>query len=408
MTGETMRPKVVTVNCYNRMGSTGKIIEDIDSFCQDSYSFGRIYEYEQTPDLRPDSYRVTNKIQQIFYYLVNRWTGYKYCTGLLPTAKTIRVIKKLKPDIVHLHCPNMGTIHITRLMRFLKKRNIPTVITNHAEFYYTGNCPHAFDCKKYMTGCGNCDYIFDPNRNYRFDRTAYEWKLMKQAFEGWEKVVVVSVSPWQLERSAASTIMEGIEQRLILNGVDETVFYRRKDAELRQIREQGYQKVIIHVTANFSDDPNDLKNGKAVIEVAKRLPQYAFVVVGPSQVTQELPRNVILYGWVSDQEQLAKLYSDADLTVVTSRRETFGMSCAESLCCGTPVVGFRAGGPETISMAEHSEFVDYNDLDALEQSIKNWANRDIDKDCISTEAVDVYKKTKMGMAYRELYTSMLK
>lgn len=408
MTEETKLPKVVSVNCYNRMGSTGKIIEDINAACKGSYSFGRIYEYEQTSDDRPDSYRVTNTIQRVFYYFLNRWAGYKYCTGLFPTNKAIRLIKKISPAIVHLHCPNMGTIHITRLMHFLKKRDIPTVITNHAEFYYTGNCPYAFDCKKYMTGCGNCDYVFDSNRNYRFDRTAYEWMLMKKAFEGWKKVVVVSVSPWQMERSAASPIMEGIEQRLILNGVDDGVFFHREDAAFSPIREKGYQKVIMHVTASFSDNPNDLKNGRAVIEMAKRLPQYAFVVVGPNRVTQELPPNVIPYGWISDQEQLAKLYSDADLTLITSRKETFGMSCAESLCCGTPLVGFNAGGPETISMKEYSEFVAYNDLDALEQTIKNWMNKDVDKQSICTDAAVVYKKERMGMAYRELYDAMLK
>lgn len=408
MTGEIKRPKVVTVNCYNRMGSTGKIIEDVDSFCQDSFSFARIYEYEQTPDVRPDSYRVTNKVQQFFYYYLNRWTGYKYCTGLLPTTRAIHVIKKLNPAIVHLHCPNMGMINITRLMRFLRKRNIPTVITNHAEFYYTGNCPHAFDCKKYMTGCGKCDYVFDPIRNYRFDRTAYEWKLMKRAFEGWKKVVVVSVSPWQQARSAASPIMEGIEQRLVLNGVDETVFYRRKDAELQAIREQGYQKVIVHVTANFTNDPNDLKNGRAVIELAKRLPQYAFVVVGPNHVAEELPPNIIPYGWVSDQEYLAKLYSDADLTLITSKRETFGMSCAESLCCGTPVAGFQAGGPETIALQEYSEFVRFGDIEQLSNAVDNWVRKKLDRSVIAEQAFSVYRKTNMGYGYKEIYGELLK
>ena len=45
-----------------------------------------------------------------------------------------------------------------------------------------------------------------------------------------------------------------------------------------------------------------------------------------------------------------QLYSAVDLTLITSQRETFSMPVAESLCCGTPVVGFDTGGiPQQLS-----------------------------------------------------------
>jgi len=230
---------------------------------------------------------------------------------------------------------------------------------------------------------------------------------MKKAFENWNRVVVVSVSPWQKQRSAESPIMTGVAQHLILNGVDEKVFCRRQDALLNEVREKGYEKVILHVTACFSDNPNDLKNGKGVIELAKRLPQYAFVVVGPNHVTNALPQNVIPYGWVADQEQLAKLYSDADLTLITSKRESFGMSCAESLCCGTPVVGYCAGGPETVSLQEYSAFVPFDETVQLADVVLHWATRTHDKDLISKKAISVYKKENMGYGYRDIYDQFM-
>lgn len=407
MTNSESRPEVMMINCYNRMGSTGKIISDIEDYCRNSYAFSRIYEYEIENDPRPESYKVTSKLQRYFYYLLARLSGYKYCIGLFPTMKAISLIKKRKPAIVHMHCPNMGTIHITKLLQYLKKNNIPTVITNHAEFYYTGNCPHAFDCKKYMTGCGNCDYVYDYHRNYRYDRSAYEWKLMKEAFYGWKQVDVVSVSPWQMERCAGSPIMEGIRQRLVLNGLDESVFCRKAGAAFTQFREKGYSKVVLHVTANFSADPDDLKNGRAVIEMAKQLPHYAFVVVGPNAVAEPLPSNLFLYGWVSDQEQLAKLYSDADLTLMVSKRETFGMSCAESLCCGTPVVGYCAGGPETVSLPQYSEYVPYGDINKLCAAVTKWLEQSHDKDEISKQGIAAYKKANMGKGYKDIYDTLI-
>lgn len=45
-----------------------------------------------------------------------------------------------------------------------------------------------------------------------------------------------------------------------------------------------------------------------------------------------------------------------------SLRETYSMTCAEALCCGTPVVGFKCGAPETVFMGVESRFVEYGDL----------------------------------------------
>ena len=48
------------------------------------------------------------------------------------------------------------------------------------------------------------------------------------------------------------------------------------------------------------------------------------------------------------QEELPQIYSAADVTVVPSYHESFGMAAVESLACGTPVVATRAGGLMTV------------------------------------------------------------
>ena len=85
-------------------------------------------------------------------------------------------------------------------------------------------------------------------------------------------------------------------------------------------------------------------------EIAKRFvgQNVKFLVAGSYSADIEVSKNIILLGKVTDQKKLAKLYSLADMTLLTSRKETFSMVTVESLCCGTPVVGFRAGGPEQI------------------------------------------------------------
>lgn len=53
------------------------------------------------------------------------------------------------------------------------------------------------------------------------------------------------------------------------------------------------------------------------------------------------------------QEELPLIYSAADITVVPSYHESFGMAAVESLACETPVVATRAGG--LITVVRHGE-----------------------------------------------------
>jgi D-inositol-3-phosphate glycosyltransferase len=53
------------------------------------------------------------------------------------------------------------------------------------------------------------------------------------------------------------------------------------------------------------------------------------------------------------QQELPRIYSAADITVVPSYHESFGLVAVESLACGTPVVATRAGG--LTSVIRHGE-----------------------------------------------------
>lgn len=56
------------------------------------------------------------------------------------------------------------------------------------------------------------------------------------------------------------------------------------------------------------------------------------VVAGPHDSQIKVPENVILLGNVRDQNKLAELYSAADVTVITSKKETFFNDlCGKSL-----------------------------------------------------------------------------
>lgn len=399
---------ILTINCVDNCGSTGQIINGIAEELSEDCNF--VFCYERGMGSTGNRYLIAKKYESLFYYALARLTGLKYSTGFTSTMRLISFIKKQQPDIVHLHCPNNYTVNIPSLLTFLKRSRIPTVITNHAEFYYTGNCPHSFECEKYKTGCGNCNYVFDEKRPFLFDRTAYEWKRMIKAFDGFEFLGIVAVSPWTKDRIMSSPILNRYDCTVVKNGIDVGVFkYYISDLKSR-LEVPENTKVILHVTAVFSDSDDDPKGGRYIIRLARRLKNTKVIVVGPYRLesTNDIPSNIILIGQINNQSQLSEYYSASDLTVITSRRETFSMVCAESLCCGTPVVGFKAGGPESIALTQYSEFVEYGDEEALYQCVVKWLNGDsTSHEVISNESKVIYSKERMAREYYEQYKVLL-
>ena len=78
------------------------------------------------------------------------------------------------------------------------------------------------------------------------------------------------------------------------------------------------------------------------------------------------------------------------------------MVCAESLCCGTPVVGFKAGAPEMISLPEYSRFVEYGDVGALENEVRRFLSTGKNGE-ISDRASAVYSLETMVRQFVDCY-----
>ena len=134
----------------------------------------------------------------------------------------------------------------------------------------------------------------------------------------------------------------------------------------------------------------------------------AFVIIASySNVDVELPANVFVVGSMADQNMLAEYYSSCDVTLLTSKKETFSMVTAESLCCGTPVVGFKAGGPESITLENYSFFANYGDWESLKDYLLTALSKKYVREDIAKEAHKKYAKEVMAQGYLELYKNLL-
>lgn len=398
--------KVMQINCVYKSGSTGKIVYDIHTALKESGIESVVCYGRGKKMCESGVYKTCGEVEGKLNNFISRITGIAYSGCFFATNRLLARIKKEKPDVVHLHCINGFFVNIYRLVSYLKKHKIPTVITHHAEFLYTANCSYAFECEKWKDGCGKCPSARKAVNSYFFDFTRANFKRMKRAFEGFDMLVSAAVSPWVQKRAGMSPIFADKRNVTVLNGIDCNVFkpqgYREKlRAELEILPDK---KVIIHVTADFDDAR---KGGKYVRELAQKLKDSAvIVVVGNRREPENLPENIIALGRVENQRKLAEYYSMADLCLIASSRETFSMPVAESLCCGTPVTGFKAGGPEAITIPEFSEFVEHGDVNGLCAAVCRMLKQKFDREVILEIAAEKYSKKAMVDGYIRLYNEV--
>ena len=402
--------KILQINVRYNYGSTGKITADIHRYLvrnghESVVLYGRKDKSEDKNVRRmcSEAYAKLNNLR-------SRIDGMVYGGCYFSTKKIIAEINKEKPDVVHIQCINGYFVNIYSLVEWLKSSNIKTVLTLHAEFMYTANCSHSFDCNRWQQGCGSCPDIKRATKSIFKDSTALSFEKMKNAFDGFgENLVVVSVSEWLKERAQQSPILKDKKHTVIYNGVDTDIFYCHGIADTEKILKKDKEKIIFHATAMFSDKDGHNKGGKYIIELAERFKNkdVKIFVAGKTDVSSDLPDNIVLLGEIKERKALAQYYSAADVSVITSKKETFSMICAESLCCGTPVVGFKAGAPEQISLKDYSQFVEYGDIDALENAVNHWLETETDKAEVAKKAKEVYSEECMISQYCKVYQEMI-
>lgn len=396
--------KILQINCVFPLGSTGKIVNDIhNELMKNGYESVVCYGNGSIINDK-NIYKISNIFLQKINALISRISGYMYGGCFFATKKIINIIKKEKPDVVHLHCLNGHIVNIYKLLEWLKINNIKTVLTLHAEFMYTANCGHALECEKWKKGCGNCPRLKKETKSMFLDRTHESWEKMYNAFKDFSNLTIVSVSPWLMNRAKESPMLMDKRHITILNGIDTNIFKHYETDDLKNNMGLESKKIIFHATANFSDDVNNIKGGYYVLELAKMLKDenVQILVAGKCEPNIKVPSNVTLLGEVQDQKLLAKYYSMADVTLLTSKKETFSMVTAESLCCGTPVVGFKAGAPEQIAIKEYSSFVEHGNIDELCKEVLKFLN--IKKSIkLEKRVKDKYSKESMINKYIEIY-----
>lgn len=398
--------KVLQINCVYKEGSTGKITQDIHEYLLNTGEQSVVICGRRAPKDDTNVYGVVSELRGKINHLWAKISGVMYGGCLLSTEKIKRIIKKEKPDIVHLQCINGYFCNIFRLLAFLKKLGVPTVLTLHAEFMYTANCSHAGNCEQYKNGCKSCPVYKSSGHSLFFDRTSYCFKKIHSIYKDWNNLHVVACSKWIASRASLSGEMAHRDIRVIHNGIDNnTIFYPRLHAR-EQIAEKYNlpkdKKYVLYVSPGLSA----LKGFDLFLELVDKCKNddLQFLLVGGEYSGDE--KNVTVIGKVYDRDLLAQIYSASSALVVCSRNDTYPTVCLEANSCSTKVVGFDVGGVSETIYENMGTVVPFGDIDALREALLCVVKSKADDKTVENARVK-HSKNRMVTEYMDLYQSLI-
>ncbi|EPE63564.1 glycosyl transferases group 1 family protein [Exiguobacterium sp. S17] len=337
--------KILHINAINDVKSTGRICKELASVHHDCGHETRIAH--STGPVTEASYVIGNPVDVKLHALHARITGRQGYASKLATENLVCDIERYDPDVVHLHNLHANYVHLRTLFEYLAARDIPTVLTLHDCWFFTGKCTHytTVGCNKWQHGCGDCPQLRDDIPSWLFDRTSEMLDDKRRWMTAIPRLAVIGVSDWITTEARFSFLQHAAVLRRIHNWVDLDVFRPVDATELRARLQLADKMVLLGVASTWSE----AKGLGAFLDLAVARPQNAFILIGRLGAT-ELPANVIHVDETNDARELARYYALADVFLNLSEEESFGNVTVEAMACGTPVLVLDAtASPELVT-----------------------------------------------------------
>ena len=347
--------------------------------------------------------KVTSKLHAAFA----RIYGAQGYGSIISTIRLKRIIAKEKPDVIHLHNLHSNYVNLNMLLAYIAERNIPTVLTLHDCWFFTGKCFHFLpsDCEKWKEHCGNCPRLKMDIPSLFCDRTEHVFFDKLSHFQRISNLTVVGCSQWMTKLAMQSPVFAEKKFAQIYNGVDQTVFYPRSESEREYIKDEFGIKgefVILGMANKWL-----IAENSQVFERIVQKTDWTICLVGCSERQMEalsVYSNVLPIGFISNRNTLSKYYAMADVFVNLTLVDTLPTVNMEALSCGTPVITYdSAGSPELVAEEITGYVLNQFDSKGLIDRIQEVQNNKICRDVCSKYSIENFEESSQYKKYIQLY-----
>ena len=392
--------KILQINSVCGYGSTGKIAYDLCKVlesngheCVVAYGRGNAPKDIKTIKIGTDK---DVKIHGAASRITDKHGFYSKNV----TKKFIKQIEEYDPDIIHLHNIHGYYINIELLFNYLSKADKKVIWTLHDCWSFTGHCPY-FDyvgCDKWKEECHNCPQKYRYPKSLFLDNSRRNYQIKKKLFTSVKDMTIVTPSKW-LAELVKQSFLSKYPVKVIYNGIDLDIF-KPTPSDFRE-KHNLKDKFIVLGVASVWEKRKGLDD---FIKLSKMLSdKYRVVLVGLNKKQKDnLPGNIIGITRTSNANELAQIYTVADVFVNPTYEDNFPTTNIEALACGTPIITYDTGGSIESVNSNCGAIIEKGNVQMLTKKIMNFdSNYFTTKSCI--ERANLFDKDYRFIDYMKIY-----
>lgn len=357
------------------------------------------------------------KLEQIFYKAIEFILLFRFKTTNsnlhslnLFSQIDINLINKFDCDIVNLHWIGNNTLSIKDISKINKK----IVWTLHDSWACCGAEHHPNlleNDRRYLDGYLTTN---KPDSTTGFDICRFIWNLKKKYLSEMS-ITFTAPSTWQSSVLSQSSLFSKKPCFKIPNIIDEFVFHKLDDLNLRRVFNIPQNKIVIGFGAAFDvTDDKSIKGSSYLLKALKLIENkndYYLIVFGPANPTffDDLNIDHTITGYITNPNLLALVYNCCDLFLCPSIVESFSLTSLEAIACGTPVCAFgNTGVSDIIDHMENGYLADAYDVVSFVAGIKYISQNvsRLQEKCL-TKKNKYFSTSNTVDKYRHAFTSAL-
>lgn len=316
-------------------------------------------------------------------------------------------IEVVKLNVFHKHDPR----HYFQLKEYIKRHSCDLM---HIHVWNPASCRYAFmAANKYNLPIVVTEH--DPFELPKFKKYIKN-KLMKRV----QKIITVSHANEKLMQKLYPELKN--YTTTVLNGVDSTWFESQllnfSESAMNEFREEEFEadektKVILTV-AELHERKGLEYLIKAMPAILEKIPNTKLIIVGEGPQRQDiekliekegLAKNIKLLGY---RKSIPKIMASANLFVLPSVKEAFGLVILEAMAAWLPVLATKVGGiPEIIEDGVNGFLIEPKDSDALAKKILELFNENFNFEGYIKNAQQILKENfdakAMAKQYEKIY-----
>jgi len=230
------------------------------------------------------------------------------------------------------------------------------------------------------------------------------------ALAGVENLHIVAPSRWLADEAAQSELFQRFPVHYIPNSVNPDIFTLKNKAFCRQVLGIPVEATVLLFVADSIE--NSRKGFEYLRRALEFIPKDDILLcsVGKSRKSISHTPDYLHLGSIEDERLISVVYSAADVFVIPSVMDNLPNTVVESLMCGTPVIGFPAGGiPEMLSDQQSGLIADEISVGALVKAIESFltSQESFNRIKIRESALELYASYVQANSYRDLFNRIL-